>query len=104
MYVARVLNGFTVKRMPNTGRQHATTCPSYEPPAEFSGLGPLVGTAIVENPATGMTTLKLDFPMSKLPGRAAQPPISQFQQQRGRPRPADLACAPCSTTCGTRPN
>ena len=74
MYVARVLNGYTVKRMPNTGSQHATTCPSYEPPAEFSGLGPLVGTAIVENPATGMTTLKLDFPMSKLPGRAAQPP------------------------------
>ncbi len=74
MYVARVLNGHTVKRMPNTGSQHATTCPSYEPPAEFSGLGPLVGTAIVENPATGMTTLKLDFPMSKLPGRAAQPP------------------------------
>jgi hypothetical protein len=74
MYVARVLNSYTVKRMPNTGSQHATTCPSYEPPAEFSGLGPLVGTAIVENPATGKTTLKLDFPMSKLPGRAAQPP------------------------------
>jgi len=74
MYVARVLNGYTVKRMPNTGSQHATTCPSYEPPAEFSGLGPLFGTAIVENPATGMTTLKLDFPMTKLPGRAAQPP------------------------------
>ena len=74
MYVACVLNGYTVKRMPNTGSQHATTCPSYEPPAEFSGRGPLVGTAIVENPATGMTTLKLDFPMSKLPGRAVQPP------------------------------
>lgn len=74
MYVARVLNGYTVKRMPNTGSQHATTCPSFEPPAVFSGLGPLVGTAIVENPATGMTTLKLDFPMSKLPGRAVQPP------------------------------
>lgn len=74
MYVARVLNGFTVKRMPNTGSQHATTCPSYEPLAEFSGLGPLVGTAIVENPVTGMTTLKLDFPMSKLPSRAVQPP------------------------------
>lgn len=74
MYVARVLNGYTVKRMPNTGSHHATSCPSYEPPVEFSGLGPLVGTAIVENPATGVTTLKLDFPMSKLPGRAAQPP------------------------------
>lgn len=74
MYVARVQNCYTVKRMPNTGWQHATTCPSYEPPAEFSGLGPLVGTAIVENPVTGMTTLKLDFPMSKLPSRAVQPP------------------------------
>ena len=74
MYVARVQNSYTVKRMPNTGWQHATTCPSYEPPAEFSGLGPLVGTAIVENPVTGMTTLKLDFPMSKLPSRAVQPP------------------------------
>ena len=25
--------------------QHATDCPSYEPPADFSGLGPLVGSA-----------------------------------------------------------
>lgn len=73
MYVARVQNGYTVKRMPNTGSQHATTCPSYEPPAEFSGLGPLVGTAIVENPVTGLTTLRLEFPMSKLTRRSAKP-------------------------------
>ncbi|MEZ5663156.1 MAG: DUF1173 domain-containing protein [Burkholderiaceae bacterium] len=76
MYVARLggpHGAYIVKRMPDTGSQHATTCPSYEPPADFSGLGPLVGTAIVENPATGMTTLKLDFPMSKLTGRSAQP-------------------------------
>jgi len=77
MYVARILNGYAVKRMPNTGCQHATNCPSFEPPTEFSGIGPLVGTAIVENPVTGMTTLKLDFPMSKLPGRAAQPPSAR---------------------------
>lgn len=73
MYVARILNGYIVKRMPNTGSQHATHCPSYEPPAEFSGLGQLVGTAIVENPATGQTTLKLDFPLTKLPGRSKLP-------------------------------
>ncbi|UCU96513.1 DUF1173 domain-containing protein [Hydrogenophaga taeniospiralis] len=73
MYVARVLNGYNVKRMPNTGSQHATSCPSYEPPAEFSGLGQLVGTAIVENPATGETALKLDFAMTKLPGRTTLP-------------------------------
>jgi len=73
MYVARLSDGFVIKRMPNTGWQHATDCTSYEPPAEFSGLGPLVGSAIVENPLTGITALKLDFPMSKLPGRHIQP-------------------------------
>ncbi len=73
MYVARLSDGYVIKRMPNTGWQHATDCPSYEPPADFSGLGPLVGSAIVENPVTGVTALKLGFPMTKLPGRHAQP-------------------------------
>jgi hypothetical protein len=73
MYVARCMEGYIVKRMPNTGSAHATDCPSYEPPTEFSGLGQLLGSAIVENPATGETTLKLDFSMSKLPGRSASP-------------------------------
>jgi hypothetical protein len=73
MYVARLVNGYTVKRMPNTGSHHATDCPSYEPPADLTGLGQLLGTAIVENPATGETNLKLDFSMSKLPGRSASP-------------------------------
>jgi hypothetical protein len=70
MYVARLLEGYIVKRMPNTGSQHATSCPSYEPPADLSGLGPLLGTAIIENPSTGETTLRLDFPMTKMPGRS----------------------------------
>jgi hypothetical protein len=73
MYAARLLDGYIVKRMPNTGSQHAPDCPSYEPPSEFSGLGQLLGSAIVENPTTGETTLKLDFPMSKVPGRSASP-------------------------------
>ncbi|MGE0429863.1 MAG: DUF1173 domain-containing protein [Hydrogenophaga sp.] len=73
MYVARLSDGYVIKRMPNTGWQHTTDCPSYEPPAEFSGLGPLVGSAIVENPVTGVTALRLDFPMTKLPGRHVQP-------------------------------
>lgn len=76
MYVARLMNGYIVKRMPDTGSQHATSCPSYELPADLSGLGQLVGTAIVENPATGETALKLDFPLSKLPGRSSQPPAA----------------------------
>jgi hypothetical protein len=73
MYVARLGDGFIVKRMPNTGSHHAPDCSSYEPPAEFSGLGQVLGTAIAEDPATGETTLKLDFPLSKISGRSTIP-------------------------------
>ena len=74
MYVARLGDGYIVKRMPDTGSQHAPDCPSYEPPAEFSGLGQVLGSAITEDPATGETTLKLDFPLTKMPGRSHMPP------------------------------
>lgn len=77
MYVARLARsdgGFVAKRMPETGSQHATDCPSYEPPAELSGLGQLLGSAICEDPQTGLTTLRLDFPLSKHPGRQQVPP------------------------------
>lgn len=77
MYVARLAgsgDGYIVKRMPETGSQHATDCPSYEPPAELSGLGQVLGSAICEDPQTGLTTLKLDFPLSKHPGRHQVPP------------------------------
>lgn len=74
MYVARLIDGYIVKRMPNSGHHHAARCLSYEPPAEYTGLGQLLGTAIVEDPATGETTLKLDFPLTKIPGRSRTPP------------------------------
>ena len=73
MYVARLGDGYIVKRMPDTGSQHAPDCPSYEPPAESSGLGQVLGSAITEDPTTGETTLKLDFSMSKIAGRTAMP-------------------------------
>jgi hypothetical protein len=74
MYVAHLGEGYIVKRMPDTGSHHAPDCPSYEPPAEFSGLGQVLGSAITEDPATGETTLKLDFPLTKMPGRSQVPP------------------------------
>ena len=79
MYVARLAGsdrGFIVKRMPDTGSHHAPDCPSYEPPAEFSGLGQVLGGAITEDPATGETTLKLDFPLARMPGRSIVPPAA----------------------------
>ena len=77
MYVARLAGsdrGYIVKRMPDTGSHHAPDCPSYEPPADFSGLGQVLGSAITEDPATGETTLKLDFPLARMPGRSTMPP------------------------------
>jgi hypothetical protein len=73
MYVARLGDGFIVKRMPNTGSHHAPDCPSYAPPAESSGLGQVLGSAITEDPTTGETTLKLDFSMTKIAGRSTIP-------------------------------
>lgn len=76
MYVARLAGlggGYIVKRMPDTGSQHAPDCASYEPPPEVSGLGQVLGSAITEDPATGETTLKLDFAMSKIAGRSTMP-------------------------------
>lgn len=70
MYIARLADGYIVKRMPETGEQHSPACPSYEPPVEQSGIHPLLGTAIKEDPGTGMTLLKLGFSLSKQPGRA----------------------------------
>jgi len=74
MYVARLGEGYIVKRMPDTGSHHAPNCPSYEPPAEFSGLGQVLGSAITEDPATGETTLRLDFPLTKMSRRSQLPP------------------------------
>lgn len=74
MYVARLGDGYIVKRMPDTGSHHAPDCPSYEPPAELSGLGQVLGSAITEDPTTGKTTLRLDFPLTKMPGRSTIPP------------------------------
>jgi len=74
MYVARLDDGYIVKRMPGTGSHHALYCSSYEPPAEFSGLGQVLGSAITEDPATGETTLRLAFPLSKMAGRSTIPP------------------------------
>jgi Protein of unknown function (DUF1173) len=65
MYIAHVWGKFVVKRMPNSGTHHHPDCDSYEPPAELSGLGQVEGTAIQEDPVSGLVELKLDFTLSK---------------------------------------
>lgn len=68
MYVARH-GKFLVKRMPGTGCKHHPACPSFEPEPQQSGLGELMGEAVLE-PAPGLIQLRVDFPWSKSPGHS----------------------------------
>ena len=64
MYIARGEDQYLIKRMPLTGREHDPACPSHQPPYELSGLGLLIGNAI-QIDASGKTSLKLDFSLTK---------------------------------------
>lgn len=64
-YIAKLDDCYVVKRMPETGHQHAPSCPHFESVAEEVGLRSLLGTAIREDPATGLITLRLHFALSK---------------------------------------
>nr|WP_297383458.1 DUF1173 family protein [uncultured Roseateles sp.] len=68
MYVARHRR-FLVKRMPETGCRHAPSCPSYEPDAQQSGLGELLGDAVLER-EPGKVELRVDFPWTRTSGRS----------------------------------
>lgn len=70
MYVARIGGVFHLKRMPGQGAAHAWSCQSYAPPIELSGLGQVLGAAILEDPLDGTTALKLGFSLAKVGRRA----------------------------------
>jgi len=67
MYVARHRQ-FVVKRMPDSGSAHHPGCPSYEPEIQQSGLGELVGEAVLET-EPGRVELRVDFPWTRVIGR-----------------------------------
>ena len=70
MYIAKIGgDNYIVKRMPDTGALHSPDCSSYEPPPELSGLGDVLGSAIKENADSGLTELRFDFSMTRVPGR-----------------------------------
>lgn len=68
MYVARHRQ-FVVKRMPDSGSAHHPGCASYEPEAQQSGLGELMGEAILEL-VPGRIELRVDFPWKRLSGHS----------------------------------
>lgn len=68
MYVA-FHRRYLAKRMPDTGSRHHPSCPSYEPAPQQSGLGELVGDAVMET--GGSVELRVDFAWSRQAGGRA---------------------------------
>lgn len=63
MYIAKVGARYLVKRMPDTGAQHALECGSYAP-EDVSGVGQLLGGAVRVDPDSGQAVLRLGFRLS----------------------------------------
>ena len=70
LYIARIGDKHVLKRWPDSGSRHHHSCDKYEAPPEASGAGALAN-AIIEDPATGLTSLKIGFALKKL----NKPPI-----------------------------
>lgn len=90
MYVAAVNGKFIVKRMPSTGQEHAPGCASFLPPEELSGLAQVTGSAIREEPATGTTALRVDFPLMMTGTRGAPPEPSGKKPTEAKVTPRKL--------------
>lgn len=90
MYIAQLEGQHFVKRMPLSGRDHDPACPSYDPPYELSGLGPLIGNAIQVG-ANGRANLKIDFSMTKKGPRAAAPQSAGASERAIRNEPQKLS-------------
>ncbi|PZQ01914.1 MAG: hypothetical protein DI587_03600 [Variovorax paradoxus] len=85
MYVARHQR-YLVKRMPDTGHLHHPGCTSWEPDAQSSGLGRLMGDAVRET-EPGRVELRVGFAWSRLPGRAVERGESGDAADVAVPRP-----------------
>lgn len=71
MYIAHYRQ-YVVKRLPETGDRHHPTCPSYEPPPNQSGLGEVLGEAVIER-TPDRVEVRLEFPLTRRIGRLVQP-------------------------------
>lgn len=67
MYVAKH-RVYLVKRMPDSASRHHPSCPSYEPETGQSGLGELIGEAIIVR-SPEVVELRVGFPLARTPGK-----------------------------------
>jgi hypothetical protein len=59
---------YVLKRLPGTGGEHHPTCPHFDLDDLPAGLGTLIGDAVIEH-APDAVELRVDFPLSRWPGR-----------------------------------
>jgi len=67
MYVAKHAE-FVIKRMPGTGHLHHVACHSFELEVGVSGIGELMGEAIVEH-APEQVEIRTAFPLARVGGK-----------------------------------
>ena len=67
MYVAKH-RYYVVKRMPDTGCRHHPLCNSFAPESGQSGLGELMGEAVIERSPDSLE-VRLDFPLARVSGK-----------------------------------
>lgn len=80
MYIAQINGRFWLKRMPNTGHQHAIGCASWEMPEEFSGRSDLYGSGLTYD--EDKVKLRLSFPLSR---RGSQAPPAAAKSSAEKP-------------------
>ncbi len=71
LYISHRHGGYVLARMPDTGPNHAPWCDHYDAPDHLTGLGQVIGSAVIDDEASGETTLKFGFPLSRSAARAA---------------------------------
>ena len=86
MYVSK-FQDFVIKRMPESGTEHTPTCPSFELPPSESGIGQLLGEAIINRGTEGVE-LRLAFPLTRYHGRsqACRSSAAREEVAVGRPQ------------------
>jgi hypothetical protein len=80
MYIAQINNRYWVKRMPNSGGEHAVGCGSWETPEEFSGRSDLIGSAL--NYKEGEVALRLGFALSHRGKKKEVEPIEKSNKEK----------------------
>lgn len=91
MYIAKILDNYYIKRMPDTGSLHSVNCKSYEEPAGLTGRGELDPSSIKTDAESGETKLKIDFSLSKMSGTRAPIEPSNAEQKVVTADPSKLS-------------